>query len=119
METTFIMFYDIKTSNDIIKRGPSDSRSLTRVLFLNVLYIGTYWKLSMLLMTCLVVHVRPQSHNWNIFKCCLPADATYQISGFYAWWFQTRTFFYVFTICKAMYDHEMPHSHIAYKPTAP
>ena len=28
-----------------------------------------------------VVHARSQSHNWNIFKCCLPADATYQISG--------------------------------------
>ena len=22
-----------------------------------------------------------QTHNWNIVKCCLPADATYQISG--------------------------------------
>ena len=28
----------------------------------------------------LVVHVRSKSHNWNIFKCCVPADATYQIS---------------------------------------
>ena len=26
-------------------------------------------------------HVRSQSHNWNIFKCCIPGDATYQISG--------------------------------------
>ena len=24
---------------------------------------------------------RFQSHNWNIFKCFVPADATYQISA--------------------------------------
>ena len=29
METACIMFSDIKTGNDIIKRGPSDPRSLT------------------------------------------------------------------------------------------
>ena len=29
METAFIMYNDIETSNDIIKRGPSDPRSLT------------------------------------------------------------------------------------------
>ena len=33
METAFIMYYDIKTSNNIIKRGPSDPRSLTWVMF--------------------------------------------------------------------------------------
>ena len=26
-------------------------------------------------------HVRSHSHNWNTFKCCLPANATYKISG--------------------------------------
>ena len=80
METSFIMYYDIISSNGIMNRGPCDpDRSPEFVL--NVLSIGIYWKLATFLMTCLGVHVRSQSHNWNIFKCCLPADATYQISG--------------------------------------
>ena len=68
-------------------------------LVLNVLSIGFYWKLATLLMTCHVVHVRSQSHNWNILKCCQPADATYQISGLYPSGFRQEDFFYVFTLC--------------------
>ena len=29
METAFIMYYDIISTNEIVKRGPSDPRSLT------------------------------------------------------------------------------------------
>ena len=90
METACIMYCDIISSNDIIIKRTKWPRIGHLSFVLNVLSIGIYWKLATLLMTCLVIHVRSQSHKCNTFKCCLPADATHKLSGLYAWWFQTR-----------------------------
>ena len=88
METAFIMYYDIISSNDIIKENKvtldrSPEFCFKRLIYMYLLETG-------------------HAPNWNLIKCCLPADATYQISGLYAWLFQTRRLFYVFTICKSM-----------------
>ena len=48
---------------------------------LNVLSIGIFGKLAMLVMTHRVGHVWSQGHNFSIFKCHLPDDATYQLTG--------------------------------------
>ena len=81
METPFIMYYII--SYQVMTQYEKDHLTLDcspEFCFKHLIYkylletghaLGDYE----------VGHFRSKNHNLSVFKCCLPADATYQISG--------------------------------------
>ena len=81
METAFIMYYNIISSNDTIKKegqvtmDPSSEFCFKRLIYRYLLETG-HAPGDPPGESCLV-----PSHNLSLFKCCPPDDATYQISG--------------------------------------